>query len=134
MFQKLFLGSAMGLAVVTAARVCRAERLIHVLAIGNNGGQDHEPKDEGTTPPQAPLHFADDDAAAFYELLSPGIDEGHLLTVMDPETVGLYPALTAVARPPTLAELRNAVGSLARRIEQRRREGHTNVLYIFFSG
>src|SRR2546430_2288935 len=112
MFQKLLLGSAVGLAVATAAPpVCRGERLIQVLAIGNNGGQDREQKDNGTTAAQAPLHFADDDAAAFYELLGSGVDEAHLLTVMDQETAALYPALTGVARPPTLAELRNAVDS-----------------------
>jgi len=130
---RYLIGAAVSLGVVASAPFCRAETMIQVLAIGNNQGSPEEDPGAAHFAP-ARLQFADDDAAAFFELLRARADEAHLLTVMDRDTEALYPELAAQARPPSLGELRRAVDSLATHMEQRRREGHTNVLFLYFSG
>ena len=80
------------------------------------------------------LRFADDDAAAFYDLIGATADAAHLLTVMDADTQALYPNLVALARPPTLAAVRGAVVDLAEHIQLARRQGNRTVTYIFYSG
>jgi hypothetical protein len=109
-----------------------AKTHVHALVIGNN-----QPFAEGTlsgSPALAPLRFADDDAAAFYELLAPVLDGGELLTVMDSETQGLYPELAAQVAVPSLAGLELAVGRLRARMERHRAAGDRNVVFFFFSG
>src|SRR4051794_30549389 len=127
------MGAVISLGVVASASLCRAETMIQVLAIGNNQGSP-DAKSGTADSASTRLQFADDDAAAFYELLRTHADEAHLLTVMDRDTEALYPDLAAQARPPSLGELRRAVDSLATHMEQRRREGHINVLFLYFSG
>jgi hypothetical protein len=103
---------------------------IELLVIGNN--LPYVSSGHDATLPN--LRFADDDAAAFYELVVAGADASHLLTVMDADTQALYPNLVATARPPTLAGVRGAVADLAERIEANRRLGDRNVAYVFYSG
>ena len=54
---------------------------------------------------QAILRYADDDAARFYEILEPQVNDLQLLTVLDEESQQLYPHAAAIARPATRAEL-----------------------------
>jgi hypothetical protein len=132
-------------ALTTTALPCRGEVRLRALVIGNN----RAPADG--VAPLPPLRFADDDAAAFYELLqesgdqgfddaairlpgSPTAGERHLLTVMDRETQQIHPRLAGVARPPTLSELRQAVASIGESIRKSRLAGDRNVLFLFFSG
>jgi hypothetical protein len=115
-------------AFMAAAQVCAAAVKVQLLVVGNNNAFG------GAGPTLPTLQFADDDAAAVYDLLQEIADTAHLLTVMDAETQALYPGLAAQARPPTLAELRTAVADIRRRIEENRRHGDSNVLYVFFSG
>jgi hypothetical protein len=105
----------------------RADVKVAVLAIGNN-----EPPAARPSLPR--LEFADDDAAAFLELLGPITNARRLLAVMDPATRGLYPGLTAAARDPTMAELRAAVTALATALAGFRAAGHQTALFVFFSG
>jgi hypothetical protein len=105
---------------------------IELLVIGNNQPPALAGAGAETAPPS--LRFADDDAAAFFEFMAPIADAGQLLTVMDADTQAAYPQLAAIARPPSLAELRAALAALAIRIERNRAGGHRSVLFLFFSG
>lgn len=53
---------------------------------------------------------------------------------MDRETQESYPGLAAIARPPTLVELRQAVAAIGESIRRSRQAGDRNVLFVFFSG
>lgn len=131
------LGSALTslvlLGIPFAAREARAVVRAQLLVIGNNHAFSGE-ADPTEDLRLSPLRYADDDAAAFYEFMAQTADTAHLLTVMDSETQGRFPKLASLARPPTLAEVREAIEHLRRRIEDNRRRGDQNVLYVFFSG
>jgi hypothetical protein len=125
------------------AAVARADIAIHALVIGNNqpyvapGARTAQASPETSDvggPVLSPLRFADDDAAAFYELISAVAGDVHLLTVMDRETQALYPSLDAVARPPTLGELRSALAAVRRAIDEDHARGIASALFVFFSG
>ena len=116
-----------------AERPCWSAVKVEVLAIGNNSAP--RAAEEANEDPSLPtLRYADDDAAAFFELVGEIADTGHLLTVMDGETQAIYPALATAARPPTVDELHGAVSDIAHRIEDNRRRGDRSVVFIFFSG
>jgi hypothetical protein len=117
--------------LLTDARLAAAAVKVHLLVVGNN---NTFADGNGAASATRPLRYADDDAAAFYELLAETASSGHLLTVMDAQTQALYPKLAAEARPPTLEALRGAVAALGRSVEEARGRGDSNVVYIFFSG
>jgi hypothetical protein len=119
--------------VATSATAAAAEMRTHLIVIGNNQPwprAEHGPSD----PAASVLRFADDDAAAFYQLMIGIADDGHLLTSMDRDTQVLYPRLTAVARLPTMAAVRRAVASVAASIEQDHHAGRRSALFLFYSG
>jgi hypothetical protein len=120
-------------ACLASARVCMAGTKVHLLVIGNNASFV-DPRLPAQDPPPPMLHFADDDAASFYELFSETADSGHLLTVMDSDSDASYPGLAALARPPTRAELAAAIDALSQRMVATREQGDHNVLFLFFSG
>lgn len=107
-----------------------AAQKVALLVIGNNA----PPLDAGSDSSLPRLRFADDDAAAFFDLMEGTADTAHLLTVMDGDTQALYPRLVARSSPPTLTELRAAVADLEFRIAENRRRGDDTVVYVFFSG
>jgi hypothetical protein len=112
--------------------VAHAATRVHALIVGNNRAF---PRDAaGADASLAPLHYADDDAAAFYELIMPMASSAELLTVMDVETQADYPSLASRAEVPTLARVREAVASLRARITAQHESGHRNVVFVFFSG
>ena len=125
----LFVAGALAAPAVGHAAV-RTE----LLVVGNNHAFNSDASPESAESALPVLRYADDDAAAFYELLSEGAAHGHLLTVMDAETQVRFPALAAASHPPTLAEVREAVGDIESRIEVNRRRGDQTVVYLFFSG
>jgi hypothetical protein len=102
---------------------------IHALIIGNNA-----PFHAVGEAAPAPLHYADDDAAAFAELLGELATSTELLTVMDRDTQELYPGLAARARAPTRDAVRSAVTRLAQRLREQHDAGHRTVLFFYFSG
>jgi hypothetical protein len=119
-----------GVAITGASTSVRAATRVELLVIGNN-----RPFAADVSDSQLPvLRYADDDAAAFYDLLAGDADQARLLTVMDRETEATYGGLSGIARAPTVAEVRRAVSELAQRMDDNRRRGDQNVLYIFFSG
>jgi hypothetical protein len=108
--------------------VARADTHVYVIAIGNNA-----PPSDGDGD-LAVLHYADDDAAAFYTFTRDLAVHATLLTVLDTESQRRYASLAEIARPPTLSELRNVVRWHRTRFEEDRRAGHDPVLLFFYSG
>ena len=104
----------------------------HAIIIGYNG----VPASRAVVGPDelGPLRFADDDAAAVFALLRGFPGRQHLLTIVDPETQRRHPRLTALARPPSLAELRRVIAEVQRDVDDDVRAGTEPVVVIFYSG
>jgi caspase domain-containing protein len=120
---------AVAFALAASPANAAASTKVELLVIGNN-----QPYSSAANASLPVLRFADDDAAAFYDLMVGTGEAGHLLTVMDGDTQALYPKLAAFTRSPTIGNVRAAVADLGRRIEDNRRHGHRTVVYLFFSG
>ncbi len=101
------------------------EQVSYALIVANNTGLE---------PRQAPLRYADDDGARYYELFAPRTREAVLLSVMDSETQALHPGLAARTRPPTRTALKEALGRLNARMAEDKARGVHPVLYFVFSG
>lgn len=101
------------------------EQVAYALIVANN---------IGTEPGQAPLRYADDDGARYYELLSPRMKETVLLAVLDAETQASHPGLAARTQPPTRAALQKALARLNTRMAGDKARGATPVLYFVFTG
>jgi Caspase domain len=112
------------------AVAARAETAMFTLAIGYNG----LPPDAGADSRLSTLRFADDDAARVFALGRQLSRSAHLLTLLDRDTAARRPELTALVRPPTLAELRRTVAELQRAIEAADREGLETAVLLFYSG
>ncbi len=127
--------AALACAVLTTLawlRSASAAAAVHALVIGNN-----RPFSAGGPAPASSLsllRYADDDAAAFYELIVPLAPSAELLTVMDAETQSLYPGLSSLARAPTVGAVKAAVGRIAARAAAQRAAGQRSVVFVFFSG
>ena len=115
---------ALGIWALCAATPAGAETRRHALVIGNN--RPFVGKTGGSE--SVPLRFADDDAAALFEFLGDTTRSSELLTVMDDETQRLYPKLATLARVPTRAALRSAIGRIAARIGEDQAGGHRSVV------
>jgi hypothetical protein len=102
------------------------ERLSFAVVIGNN-------KSLGRRRPD--LHYADDDAARYFEILqtiAPG--RVSLLAELDRDTERLFPTARARAQPPTAKAL-DAVGRrLAAQVQAARQAGHETEVYFIFAG
>ncbi|HVE87568.1 MAG TPA: caspase family protein [Myxococcales bacterium] len=97
----------------------------YALVVANNSSVDGS---------RAPLQYADDDGAGFFELLEPQVNEALLLAVLDAETQRRHPGLAARTRPPTRKELLAAVDHLGRRMAADRDAGRKPVLYFVYAG
>jgi hypothetical protein len=124
----------LALAVGPRSSVAGPAPRVHALIIGNNQPRPELSEAAGRGPALDSLQFADDDAAAFFDLISGVSPDAHLLTIMDRDTQALYPRLAAVARPSTVNELHAAVTAIAAEIEGDRRAGRRSTLFVFFSG
>lgn len=118
------LALCVALLVGTAASAA-PERPTYALILANNTGLE---------PKQAPLRYADDDGARYYELFSSRTRETVLLSVLDAETQALHPGLAARTRPPTRAALKEALARLNARMSEDRKRGDSPVLYFVFTG
>jgi hypothetical protein len=122
--------SCVAFALLAWASPLFAATHVHAIVIGNNNGfVGGRP---GGAEPR--LRYADDDAAAFAELLAPIAESSELLTVMDRDTQERYPKLAGVARVPTREALRASVARLRERLRAERRAGERQVVFVFFSG
>ena len=81
-----------------------------------------------------PLHYADDDALAFYQLQKELGAEVVLLTVADAETRRRYPQIADGARPPTIDEISRSIDALNARMDAASRQGISPVFTFFYSG
>jgi hypothetical protein len=90
----------------------------------------------GSQPGRAPLQYADDDGAKYYEVLSTiaGLERTQLLTDFDDDTARLFPALLEKARSPTRAQLGLAVRKLAWAAAELKRAGRATRFYFVFAG
>jgi hypothetical protein len=99
------------------------------LVIGYNG------QPPGTTDESVqPLHYADDDALAFYELQKELGADAILLTVPDAETRRRYPQTADGVRPPTMDEIGRSIDALNARMDAAARSGATPVFVFYYSG
>lgn len=100
---------------------------IYALIVANN---------ESLDPALAPLSFADDDGARYYELLSgiAGADRVILLSVLDAQTQRSWTDVAALTRPPTRAALEEAFASLNGRMAEDRRAGRSPTFFFIFTG
>jgi Caspase domain len=117
------------IALLLLAGAARGETRTYVLAVANNA-----PPADADGERLEPLRYADDDAADFFTFTRELAREAFLLTVLDAPSQRRFPDLAAVARAPTMAELRRAVAALRERFAADLRDGHEPVLFFFFSG
>jgi hypothetical protein len=111
--------------LASSAASAEPARVAYALIIANNTGLE---------PKQAPLRYADDDGARYYELLSSRTRETVLLSVLDADTQALHPGLAARTRPPTRSALKEAIGRLNARMAADKARGDIPVLYFVFTG
>lgn len=115
----------LGLLPVGPARAAPAERVTYALIVANNASLD---------PKLAPLRYADDDGARYYELFAPQTQETVLLSVLDAETQTRHPGLAARTQPPTREALKQSLSRLFSRMTEDKAAGRTPVLYFVFTG
>ncbi|RKG92263.1 hypothetical protein [Corallococcus terminator] len=113
------------LLLVGTAASAAPEQVHYALIVASN---------TGTEKSQAPLRYADDDGARYYELFAPRSREVVLLSVLDADTQALHPGLAAKTRPPTHASLEDALRRLNERMAQDRARGQAPVLSFVFVG
>lgn len=97
----------------------------YAIVVAHNGSVD-----EGV----APLRYADDDGARFYELFSSVADEAYLLTTLDADSQRVFGTLSRKTQAPSLANLRARVRSVAEKIRADRARGIESEVYLVFTG
>jgi len=103
----------------------KAARAAFALVVGVNRSVDAH---------QATLHFADDDAARSFELMTALGAKAHLLSRLDDDTARLHPQAHAEARAPTFAKLEDAVKALASDVARARARGVETDVFFFYAG
>jgi len=104
----------------------------YVIAVGHNGTPASGLTSDGEI--LRTLRFSDDDAATVYQLYEAAGADGALLTTFDADTRRRHPELASVSRPPTLEELRSAIGTIRARVESDLRAGGSPEVVFFYSG
>jgi hypothetical protein len=106
--------------------VAPSERLSFAVVIGNNKSLGNR---------RAELHYADDDAARYFEILqtmAPG--RVSLLADFDRDTQRLFPTARAAAVAPSLRNLHVVGRRLAEQVSAAHAAGHETDLYFIFAG
>jgi hypothetical protein len=109
--------------------VARAETALFSLAIGYNGAPADA--DAGAV---RPLHYADDDAAAFHQLARQLSRRSYLLAILDSDTQARFPGLATEAGPPSLQAIDRTVAALNQQLAAATRAGLEPVVLVFYSG
>lgn len=89
---------------------------------------------EAFEPSQPTLRYADDDAARFFEMLSPEVEHLELLALLDGESQSLYGTAAAAARAPDHATLLDALERAAKASQAARDAGRRTELYFIYTG
>ncbi|MEL6179413.1 MAG: caspase family protein [Myxococcota bacterium] len=102
------------------------EHKLFAVVIANNASIDAE---------VAPLRYADDDGARYWELFS-SIDnaEVHLLTTLDSESQLLFEGLARQTRPPSQSEVLKTLREVSESIARERARGVRTTLFVVFTG
>ncbi len=81
------------------------------------------------------LHYADDDAARYFDILRTIAPERtFLLSDFDRDTRGLFPEASRQALPPTRNELTRVGREIARRVREASQAGQESDVYFIFAG
>lgn len=121
----LLASSTLALFAPQTAQAKTPERRTYALIVANNGSVD-----QGVQP----LRYADDDGARYYELFSHLADDTTLLTVLDADSQRVFPKLASRSLPPSKAQLKRSVATLAAQIKADRKKGIETELYLVFTG
>ncbi len=97
----------------------------YAVVIGYN-----EPHTAGRTK----LRYADDDAARFFELVSPGAEQAYLLTSFDKRSAEVFQGLFKKTSAPTLSVLKRVAGALKSAFAKDRAAGISSELYFYYAG
>jgi hypothetical protein len=82
----------------------------------------------------APLHYADDDAARYFDFFRLLGTKVTLLARIDDATRALHPQAAAEAMAPRHAELKKAAATVAAEVSEARKRGFETTLYFVFAG
>jgi len=116
--------SVMALIVILPS-VSVAQSKIYAVVIGNNHSLD-----SGV----APLLFADNDAARYYELFRAAGADLALFTVLDEDAQRRFPEASAIARPPKRDDITNTLNGFFENMAQDQEKGIETQFYFVFSG
>lgn len=130
---RLTLATSIVLALPITSSEARAEtraekttnKKTYALIVANNGSAD-----DGV----APLRYADDDGARYYETFSALADQTVLLTTLDADSQRVFPALASQSLPPSRAQLKKSVAALADQIAADKKAGLSPEIYLVFTG
>ena len=117
-------------AVLTSAGSLRAEEAgattaTFAILIGSNLSVDTD---------LPPLHYADDDAARYFDLFRLLGARTYLLTRPDENTRRLHPQASAEALEPRRAAFDHVVAQVAADVAQAHARGHDTILYVAYAG
>ncbi len=119
---------ALVIALVALPHAAEARPVSYAVVIGNNAPPADAP---GAALPA--LRYADDDAVRYYKLLSQ-FSRTTLLSTLDDQTQKRHGKVAALARAPSLDELRQVFATLGNDMRLDREAGNEPVLYFVFSG
>ena len=80
------------------------------------------------------LHYADDDAARYFELFRLLNAKTYLLTRLDASSRRVHAQAAAEAKPPKLAQLRKTVAGIRADVAHARSRGVRTALYVIYAG
>ncbi len=80
------------------------------------------------------MHYADDDAARYFELFSLMTHDVALLTVMDADTQRVYAPIVGITRPPDHATLERTLADTFAAMRSAHASGERTIFYFVYSG
>ena len=119
--------TTLALTLATAVAPSPPASATFALIVANN-----QPRPEDGS--LAPLRYADDDGARYYELFELFADRVILHSVLDDESQRVHPEVTRISRPPTRREIRRSLDVLFEDIEKTRARGVRTELFFVFVG
>jgi hypothetical protein len=110
---------------LAAPRAARAEPRRYVMIIAHNRSLD---------PGVAPLRFADDDGARYFELFKLITDRVALFSVLDDETAALFPAAARAAQPPEADAIYGTLRRWNKEMADETHAGRSTELVFIYAG
>jgi len=119
------IGGCLLMCAMPKAFAQQKQQALFVVAIGVNSAQDPELK---------PLHYADDDAARYFDLFRFLGARTTLLAEFDENTKRLHSQAAAEAKPPTFKALQETIEQVSSDIQQAHAQEIEAVLYFIYAG